>query len=364
MDCRNNTMDGSKYEIGRVAPVSFAGEQKHAETQWGQRSRTMSKIRNILIAVFVMACLVSSMAVADPLPGRDILKFQQAPMIVTPVDGALYFGHDELSTLYALDPDNPTSYQGIAMADDFADEFNTPVVHVKWWGSYLDNQFSSPISKFLISFESDAPAVSGDPDSFSHPDQPLLSQIVTAGPLAPGSGTFTEKFVFSPAPALGDDVYEYNAELKLPFDQQPNTVYWLKIAALIDDSSEFARWGWHNRDYTLMDPLASGLVTPGEYIEGVTGGGTDVWHFQDDAVSADTFLFLNAVDGGWDVDQTNYIPQHYMDGVDGPIPDATGDGGIGQFSKDLAFELYTIPEPATFAVLALGAIAGLIRRRK
>ena len=322
----------------------------------------MSKVLNILIAAFVLTSLVSSMAVADPLPGRDILKFQQVPMTMTPVDGMLYYGHDERSTLYNNDPANPL-YTGLAMADDFADEFNTPVVHVRWWGSYLQNDIGTVIPKFLIAFESDTPADPGDPNSFSHPDQVLLSQVVIAGPLDPASGTFTEKLIFSAPPGSGaDDVYEYNAELALEFNQLPDTVYWLKIAALLD-FGDMTRWGWHNRDYTITNPLASPAVLPGEYIEGVTLGGTDVWHFQDDAVSAQTSYGINA-DGTWSLNQDAYIPQHYVDGVDGPIPDPNGIGGIGQFSKDLAFELYTTPEPATLAVLALGAIAGLIRRRK
>ena len=316
------------------------------------------KISKNIIVVFMLAFLVSSIAVADPLPGQ-ILKFEQLPMIATPVDGAVYFGHDEGSTLYAA---APNQYAGVAMADDFADEFDTPVVHVRWWGSYLDNQFTTPISKFLIAFESDQPADAAN--SFSHPKDVLLSQVVTAGPLAPGSGTFAEKHIFSPPAGVGEDLYEYNAELKLPFDQQPGTVYWLKIAALIDDPADPVRWGWHNRDYTVMNPLASAVVVPGEDVQGVTFGGTEVWHFQDDAVSADTAYVFNSADGTWNLDQTNYIPQHYVDGVDGPGPDATGVGGIGQFSKDLAFELYTIPEPATMLVLALGGLATLFRKRR
>ena len=55
------------------------------------------------------------------------------------------------------------TYRGTFMADDFADRFNlghsfnSPIVHVKWWGSYL-NDFVSPnfpVDKFLISIESD-----------------------------------------------------------------------------------------------------------------------------------------------------------------------------------------------------------------
>ena len=150
----------------------------------------------------------------------------------------------------------------------------------------------------------DTPADSANPESFSHPDQVLSMQIVhlvPVGALAPGSGTFTEKLVFSsPDPALGEDVYVYNAELKLPFNQQADTVYWLKIAALVDDSSNFSRWGWHNRDYTSTNGLFA-AVFPGERDEQPLidpAYPTKVWHFQDDAVSAQTSYVLNA-DGTW-----------------------------------------------------------------
>ena len=105
----------------------------------------MSKVLNILIAVFVLTFLVSSMALADPLPGQ-ILKFQQKPMVATPIDDVIYLGHDEWSTLYEVEQ-GLQEYVGIAIADDFADEFTTPVFHVKWWGSYQDDQIIQTIDK-------------------------------------------------------------------------------------------------------------------------------------------------------------------------------------------------------------------------
>ena len=113
-----------------------------------------TRTHNILVAVLTITMAATSI-LADPLPGRDELKFDQQPMIATPVDSAIYFGHDEESTLYALP--GLDLYTGTAMADDFADEFDTPVVHVKWWGSYLQNQSPATVTKFLIAFESDQP---------------------------------------------------------------------------------------------------------------------------------------------------------------------------------------------------------------
>lgn len=332
---------------------------------------------------FVAACvLVVSAAVAEPLPGRDVLKFSQKPMNGTliPTEGTVqqYWGHDELSTAYsAATPTGRTPYRGTFMADDFADKFNSPVVHVKWWGSYLNNFQTAniPVNKFLISFESDAPATAANP--FSHPSQPLLNQIVQRGPLAPGSGTFTETPISLGGPPLNEGLFEYNAELHLDsaFFEKADTVYWLKIVALVDlppgvpvpDPNQpptFApRWGWHNRDYTIKDPLASTapLVVPGETQVGSLGpapGGVPIYHFQDDAVTGNVFVNTQLTSTGEItpfVEQGGYQPRRYLGLADGPPR-------IADFSKDLAFELYTVPEPGICTLIAIG-LAGVIGLR-
>ena len=322
---------------------------------------------------------------ADPLPGRDTPKFSQLPMINTPIvdpNGTvqIYQGHDELSTVYGfrgIGPnDLPQSYTGRFMADDFADKLSSPVVHVKWWGSYFRDIVAEPLNKFLISFESDQPADADNP--FSHPDQPLLNQVVTrAATLTPGSGTFTEKLIRGPDPILGESLYEYNAELHLDksFPEKADTVYWLKIAAMIDVFPGFdnfdpldplhpplftgnrpTAWGWHNRDYTMQNLLASTAVTPGEVLDG-TIGTAPVYHFQDDAVAG--ILVVNPLGPGGrvmpSITQTEMLPQHYRDFADGPGGTTTNDTiRISDFSKDLAFELYTVPEPASCLLLLMG----------
>src|SRR5262245_41536377 len=345
----------------------------------------LSRKRFVLALAVAAALATTSAAVADPITGRDQLKFSQQPMINTTVVDlqgvpTTYHGHDELSTAYgfgnAAIP--PTLYQGRFMADDFADTANTSVLHVKWWGSYLDN-FIAPgmnVDKFLIAFEPDIPA-SQNPAGFSVPGTPAFSQVVKRGPLAPGSGTFTEtpKLVI---PGV-ESIYEYNAELHLgkDFPQKPDTVYWLKIVAMVDapinttfdpynPPASVTRWGWHNRDYTVPDPLASPAVVPGEQNQGPFQG-VPVWHFQDDAVTGD--VRINTLPPAPpimpDVFQPiqNMSPTHYVDGLDGP--GALGAIGIRNFSKDLAFELYTIrvPEPGTALLMVLGVVGLAIRRR-
>jgi hypothetical protein len=331
--------------------------------------RTMSRTTQIMIPLLVLAVLTLpwSAAVGDPLPG-EVLKFQQLPMVATQIGGQVYSGHDEWSTAYgvrgpagttppwtfeSIDTGLPTTY----MADDFADELDTPVVHVRWWGSYQGDEVFKGVQQFLISFENDVPAQPDNPDSFSHPDltgPDNLHQIVYRGLLAPGSGTFTETPIFTPPAGGGETIYEYNAELACPFPERPDTVYWLKIVALVDPVQDNAIvWGWHNRDYTVQDLLASTppAVFPGEYGTGLADG-TTIWHFQDDAV-VDNLLRVqsnpNSPCGAVVLQEGGFVPQTYLPPLDGPSE-------IGLFSKDLAFELHTIPEPSTLVLIAAGLL--------
>ena len=100
----------------------------------------MNRMTSICVCA-VVAAVVAGPAVGDPLPGQ-ILKFQQLPMDGTPIDISgqtrEYWGHDELSTAwsrYTIDPKNGATqfigYKGQFMADDFADRFRMPVVHVR-----------------------------------------------------------------------------------------------------------------------------------------------------------------------------------------------------------------------------------------
>lgn len=330
------------------------------------------KTKATVILTLVALALICAPAVGDPFDDQ-ILKFQQKPMVGTIIPdstgvGTRYFGHDELSTAYWIQ--DIGGYKGEFMADDFADRFNTPVVHVTWWGSYMNTPDPvGRVQRFAVMFETDKPADATG--NFSRPDQLILGQTVKRGPLSPGSGTFTETLVSPGGSPLNEAIYKYNAELALPFEQEPDTVYWLKIVALVgpDDEPDL-RWGWHNRDYTVPNGLASAVPVPGERDERPIVDPTyptEVWHFQDDAVTGLVELYLDdpeAMDIR-DVIQTEYEPTYYMDFADGPGPAAGANiGNIGQFSKDLAFELYTIPEPTTlFLVLTLGLPAVLRRRR-
>ncbi len=213
------------------------------------------------------------------------------------------------------------------------------------------------MQKFLIAFESDVPAAG--PGTFSHPGNVLSSEVVTAGALSPASGTFTEALIGGGS--VDGDVFKYNAELKNPFPEAANTVYWLKIVALVDKSAGDPTapiWGWHDRDYTIQDTLASTApsVNPGEILTGPAT--TPMWHFQDDAVSGVFAATPNTtLDVLTNIRQSNYTPENYIDNIDGP-------GGVGQYSKDLAFTLYTsVPEPGSLTLAMIG-ITSAFRRTK
>jgi hypothetical protein len=133
------------------------------------------------------------------------------------------------------------------------------------------------------------------------------------------------------------------------------------------------QWGWHNRDYTVNDPLAStGLATPpgGEFADGSIGS-TKIWHFQDDAVTGRVNVGPDAVGSFLQptINQPpNFMrPTNYVDNIDGPGPGVfPGDPGIGFHSKDLAFNLYTsVPEPTSCMMFVCGCIGlAMIRRRR
>lgn len=323
-----------------------------------------------LIAVVALT-LLAAPAMADPRADQ-VLKFQQKPL-----DGPNYFGHDEYSTA-SLDPGGG-HYSGWFMADDFADTFTTPVVHVTWWGSYMGAP-NEPgrVQKFLIAFENDVPAPDPGPNGgFSYPDPfgpDNLYQTVTRAPVGaePGPGEFSEGWVSPGGPPQNEALYIYNAQLACPFEQEPEKVYWLKIVALVDPEEEGGiEWGWHNRDYTVENTLAihPPALVPGEDnlgpIDDVDGNPLDVWHFQDDAVQGQIQLELGNPDDPCDVhwvEQGDWVPQDYNPAMgDGPTE-------IGRFSKDLAFELHTVPEPGTVAMLLGAGLMGLLafarRRRK
>jgi len=320
----------------------------------------MLKLRRLCAALCsAIAIGAGKYASADPLPGEAKI-FQQMPELQLPANlGGQHGQYGGSLASGTLLPSGPW-YSGTLIADDFSDHFGTPILHVRWWGAYtLPEGFG--VKRFYIGFDSDVPVSANN--AFSHPGISLSQQYVDQGPLAPGSGTFTEKLI-SPGDSVNPAVFEYDAELKCPFFPTHDTVYWLKIIALpIMDRDGGVRWGWLNRDWTIMDPLAPNApdVVPGERVAGfvsaLDGTQVPVWQFQGGSVSASvTTRFL---------DQCNALTtQSNFDSLNYSL--AAGPSGIAQFSRDMSFELYTgdVPEPPNLFVIAATAAFTSVRRRE
>jgi hypothetical protein len=322
-----------------------------------------ARVNSIRLLLVMAAVLIPSALRGDPLPGEQLV-FEQRPMVeLTTINDGKFYGHDELSTLRRLPLGAPFDvYAGTFMADDFAVKSALPITHVRFWGSYLQNARLQGIDRFFVIFESDIPAGPNIP--FSRPGEALLTQIVTLGPLVSNSGTFTEKLIHPGGAPLNENLYEYTAELATPFLPTPNTVYWLKVAAITETGpAPIPSWGWHNRDYSRRNLLAPvpPFVVPGERFVGTAiPEDPPVWHFQDDAVAGQASITdLLIPTGRFTVEQTEMSPTRYLPGVDGPP-------FIGQLSKDLAFELYSIPEPGTSvsALLAAAVFTWIAGRRR
>jgi hypothetical protein len=294
---------------------------------------------------------VSAPVWAQPLPG-EALKFQQLPLGDTQTNpNSLFPGHDELSTATL----NSTSvgYSGTFAADDFSDNVSSPVVDVEWWGSFLPNTASglNTVPEFLISFESNVPATAaGGP---SMPGTPLLVQTVTPGALTPKSGTFTQTAVPSVPGGPDGQLYQYNAELSVPFPEVAGDTYWLKIVALTTPT-EPIQWGWHNRDYTIPDPYAA---PPGDSIIGTNAAGQPIYHYMDDAVTGNVQYIPGASPANGGLIETDMSPLDYNVTSDGMV------AGVAPPSEDLAFELYyNVPEPVALPLLGMGMF--LLRRQR
>jgi hypothetical protein len=211
-------------------------------------------------------------------------------------------------------------------ADDFLCDTPLAVIDVHWWGSYYDSaarwpykssdNFVDPtlgtgqppgiITGFNIEFYTDVPAGVDSFMPWSHPGDLLYEEFIDIALVTEAYfGTVTE---------LGENVWQYNCVLPIPFEQDPcsdpvdvdgdgildGTIYWIKIQAVHDDP--IIQWGWHEAD--------------------------SLWH--DNAVQ----YWGLTPDDLWDLRE----------------------------NKDMAFELSVIPEPSLLVVAAAGLLA-LLRRR-
>ena len=138
------------------------------------------------------------------------------------------------------------------VADDWECRDPRPVTDVHYWGSYIgwetgNQEPSLPppgVKGFVIRIYKDIPA---DPPNlpYSHPGDILYEMPID---------DFKEEYFASIL--LPDGTYEhkfyYSLDLPEPFFQEEGTIYWISIAAIMPDGSEFP-WGWETSDINWND---------------------------------------------------------------------------------------------------------------
>ncbi|MGD0464816.1 MAG: PEP-CTERM sorting domain-containing protein [Tepidisphaeraceae bacterium] len=137
-------------------------------------------------------------------------------------------------------------------ADDFTDNYNDPVVAVRWWGSYGNTaqQADGFVGPFDISFH----LSDGTPHPNSLPvNAPLATYVVNAQQVYVGLDT-------SPEP-----VYRYDAYLPTPFPETAGTEYFMAI----DKPASVPLWGWHETPgpHPILDYAAVGASHNGPWVQ-------------------------------------------------------------------------------------------------
>lgn len=257
--------------------------------------------------------------------------FSQKPMLMLESPGGPALGHLTLSTAEQLPVAGPFDmWAGTSTSDDFSLTTNDPVVSLRWWGGDLADTNTSSAKAFVISFASDLPPTADAP--FNHPWQSQLSQIVYRDESR--TGRFQESLV-RPAAVGAPAVFEYNAQLALPFWPSANVNYWLTVTALTegefpDGGASQVGWGWQNRDYSVRNE-----ASPNDHQVGALPHRTPVFAHQSGAVDANVeIISILLPDAPVTVEQSAFAQQFYKATVD-------GSPGIAEFPLELAFELFT-----------------------
>jgi len=231
-----------------------------------------------------------------------IVKWSQLPSM-EPMDGYSFSSETQV----------PSS-----VADDFLCKDGRPVIGLTWWGSYWNptrggvsyypypnsDTWGDPVPNppgtvtgFVVTFWSDIPTGQGIPP-WSHPGTVVYGETIPFSQVKETIyGTITRG-------SSVETVFQYDAALPSPFEQELGKIYWLSIQAL-DPNGDPIQWGWHES--------------------------TDLWN--DNAV------------------QTGYSPYGWWDFLPG---------------EDMAFEIKVVPIPTTLLLLGTGllGILGLKRRSR
>ncbi len=274
-------------------------------------------MKRLLLTISLCLLLASTVALGDWKLGDDYkMHFPQLP----DPDG----WDVKATTIHNPDynPDDPTSepyLQHKVVADDWYCIESGPVADVHFWGSWRQDRVS-PIDSIHLSIHADVPAGSDPLFPWSHPGELLWEQDITnftvlegftgeQGWYNPNTGeaTWPDHFMF----------HQINIEnIPDPFIQEEGTIYWLDVQV----------------DVPYLPP-ADGLggLDPNQP---EWGWKTSQQHWNDDAVFSD-----NGQDWFELYDPIKTPPQ----------------------SLDMAFVI--TPEPATVALLGLGSLTLLRKRR-
>ena len=264
----------------------------------------MKRITEILTWTAIVLALSGGPLVAqgDPVKPELITKWSQW---VDMDNGHSIVSHHNITTLLS------TIVPSVA-ADDWRCLDGRPVTDFHWWGSY---EAGSPgaLGAFRLLIQADIPADDCHP---SHPGELRWS----------GGGTMTQvEEVFFGTHADGTEVYQYNLVIDDPQDwfyPERNEIYWLSITALsfdlTTDPEDTVVWAWR----TALRP------TPENGLD----------------------ASVRMINHNYATGEYEYWGSLYDEGC----------------NIQMAFELSTVPEPASIALVGTAALValGVVRRRK
>lgn len=169
----------------------------------------------------IAAAIASIVSVAAARPNHVAPKWVQPPVPIIPSD--VYYGWNEYSVIGGQQ----------LSADDFRALTNTPVVGLRWWGSFIDWRGqtlpSQAPDEFHIAIWTDIPV---GPQPFSHPGT-LIWEYRT------GANYQSQFFGWDYDPKLNTFDSAFQFEVQIPqaqwFQQQIGQIYWVSISAIYRD---------------------------------------------------------------------------------------------------------------------------------